>query len=755
MTAPLSGLLTRPRHRRRGRLAQGYARLVVRLRWAVLAGWALLAVAAVLLPAPSGGGGGGLGGLVSADNPAIQAELRSYEAFGFPLLSRVTVVQRDPDGLSLEAQAGAVLRAVQVDQGQGDVPLVLGALPLPNALGLFPGAAEQGTTVLTSLFLPPGAGFDDQRQAAQEYADRYLGDPDDALVGITGSIPARAEQAETIEGALPVVETATVVAIALLVALAFRSPVAAVVALVVAGTATVVTLRLVNTVAVALGLTVPDEVSPLLVALLLGVVTDYTVFFLAGLRRELAAGGEVRDAVERAIAGTVPILLVAGLTVSAGTGALTVARSPLFHGLGPGLALTVLLALLVTVTLVPAVLAVLGSGALWPAPVTALHVRHGRTPERLVRRLTRRRTAGVVVGLTTAALLLAALPLRHLDLGVSFIAALPSDSPVAVAAENARAGFAPGIVAPTEVLLEGPGLGERPAELRALADALRGQPQVQAVLGPGTLPLADRLHVFVAPSGDTARLLLVLAARPLSAPAIDGVTALREDLPGLLDAAGLPQVTASLAGDTALSELIVRATQRDLRRLTIAALLVNLVMLVLFLRAFWTSLLLLASSVLALGAALGLTVLVFQDLLGGTGLTFYVPFAAAVLLVSLGSDYNIFAVGRVWEEARTRSLREALLVAVPDSSRAITAAALTLAASFGLLALVPLRPFRELACAMVLGVLLDAVVVRSLLLPSLLTLLGRHASARVHRQQAERSRAEPLPAPASPAASPA
>ena len=89
---------------------------------------------------------------------------------------------------------------------------------------------------------------------------------------------------------------------------------------------------------------------------------------------------------------------------------------------------------------------------------------------------------------------------------------------------------------------------------------------------------------------------------------------------------------------------------------------------------------------------------------------FYVPFAAAVLLVSLGSDYNIFSVGYIWEEARRRPLPEALAVAVPRSTRAINAAGITLAVSFGLIALIPIAPFQELAFAVAVGVLMLGVV---------------------------------------------
>jgi RND superfamily putative drug exporter len=96
-----------------------------------------------------------------------------------------------------------------------------------------------------------------------------------------------------------------------------------------------------------------------------------------------------------------------------------------------------------------------------------------------------------------------------------------------------------------------------------------------------------------------------------------------------------------------------------------------------------------------------------------------------VLLVSLGSDYNVFVVGRIWEEARSLPVRDAVAVAAPRASRAITTAGIALAASFGLLAVIPLEQFRQLAIIMAVGVLLDTFVVRSLLVPSLVALSGR------------------------------
>ena len=101
------------------------------------------------------------------------------------------------------------------------------------------------------------------------------------------------------------------------------------------------------------------------------------------------------------------------------------------------------------------------------------------------------------------------------------------------------------------------------------------------------------------------------------------------------------------------------------------------------------------------------------------------PCAAAVLLVSLGSDYNILSVGDIWREARNRPLDEAVAISVPRSTRAITAAGLALAVSFGFIALIPVATFRQMAFALTVGVLIDAFVVRSLLMPALVSLFGR------------------------------
>ncbi len=725
----------RRRRRPAGHIANIYARTVVRLRWWVIGFWALATlICAVVLPGlGETKGGDGLEGLLSTKTPAVATELRSLDAFGFPLIGRTVLVQRDPAGLSIYAQARTVNNAVAVDKGLYQVGPLLGALPVSNTLGLFPGASETNTTALTYLFFDPRISAGHQTRVARSYAHRYFG-AQDHVVGITGSVPARAAQARIISEHLRFVELSTVFAIMLLVGLSFSSVVAPLVAVGVTGVAYVMTLRLSGLLAGVIGISTPSELEPVVVAMLLGVVTDYVVFFFSALRNQLAITSSKEAAATAATARFGPIVTVAGFAVAAGTAALSAAHSSFFRGLGPALAFTVLVALVVAVTLVPAVMAVLGRFILWPTRDLSTQAdgsptRRGR-PRASVRfspatYFARSRwRAGLVVAGCVGGLVLAALPLLHLQLGVSFVSGLPAKTEVRRAATAAQAGFAPGILSPTVVLVEGEGITDHRSDLATLGGLLKQQPGVAGVMGPGDQPLRRAAGVLLAQDGDAARYLVILDAPPLGATAIDTVNGIQARLPELMSRSGLAAARGGVAGDTATASFIVDQTRNDLARIAVAALLANLFLLLIFLRAAVAAVYLLVCSLLSVSASLGLTTLVFNHFAPGQGLTFYVPFAAAALLLAFGSDYNIFSVGHIWGAARRRPLTAAVVEVMPGTTRALLSAGLALAASFGLLALVPLVPFWQLAFAISVGILLDILVVRLFLMPALVILVG-------------------------------
>ena len=423
------------------------------------------------------------------------------------------------------------------------------------------------------------------------------------------------------------------------------------------------------------------------------------------------------------------------------------ARTKLLSAFGPGLALTVLTAMAVSMTLGPALMAIFGGLLFRPVPRwlrrQGVTRREGggrerarpRTRWNLRTRAARfaaaRPVALLIAAAGTAGLLAAAWGAHSIHLGSPLIRELPASSTAARAGTAAADGFAPGILSPTEILVIGPGVARQTAALARLQRELAAQPGVAEIAGPATLPQSaaqvnsTQLNPMLAASGGAARFVVVEKTDPLDATAISRVQQLQASLPALARAAGLPGARFELAGQTALTGDSIGSVLADLGRIAVAIMAVTLVLLALFLRSLLAPVYLLAASVLAVFATLGLTVLIGQSILGYGSLVYFVPFAAGVLLISLGSDYNVFVVGRIWEEARRRPVADAVAVATPQASRAITTAGVALAASFAMLAVIPLEQFRQIAIAMALGVVLDAIAVRSLLVPALVALFGR------------------------------
>jgi putative drug exporter of the RND superfamily len=750
---------------RQGLLARGYAAVVVALRHVIPLAWIAAAVAAtVALPSLGDAPAAPLDDLAAKGGSAASAQELATRTFGFPLATDTAVVQRDPRGLSQAAQRRQLEAALAV-RNRRDPALepLRAAIPLSNANVRAP-SGERGTTAITYLFFAPDTSLDDESAVAHHYAEQSLG-PRASVVGATGAAPAREAQFHEIEDALPLIEAASVVLIALILAIAFRSIGAPLVALAAAAIAYAIAIRVLPWLGERADVTVPKEIEPVVVVLLLGLVTDYSIFFLSETRRRLRAGDERLPAARAAVARVGPIVMTAGLIVAAGTAALVVGHLQFFRAFGPGLAATTLITLAVSVTLVPALVALFGprlfGGRLreeappppddegggergWASerlplrltrPVTAvrrteeLARRHQTSRWRLVlSRIASSRPVAIPIALiAVAALAFAAWNARSMELGLSLVRALPPGHEVRQADDAASRGFAPGIVSPTEVDVLAPGIAGREAQLARLQALVERQPGVAAAVGPREQPPPPTPQVMVSRDGGAARLAVVFDSDPLGAPAIDHLRDLRDRMPDLLRGAGLSGARVVYGGQTALADDTITRVLDDLARVAVVAVLVNLLLLALFMRALVAPLYLVASSILGLLATLGLTTLFFQGFLGQDDITYYVPFAASVLLLALGSDYNVFVAGRIWEEARRMRLREAIAVAAPQAARAVTVAGLALAASFALLAIVPLRSFREFAFVMAVGVLIDTFVVRTLLVPALTSLLGERA----------------------------
>jgi putative drug exporter of the RND superfamily len=714
-----------------GRTPRLWAWLVVWLRLPVLGLWiAAATLAFVNLPA-----------FGSSDGPAIQlipphaAALRTsatlLRIFKVPAGSEFAVVVRDPNGLSAQAHAAIAEQALAVDRrsSRGDSGPSF-AVPIADTSRLLPGSRESGTTAITFLYYPPDMPVSAQMASAHRYVVR-LGHATGRPARLTGAIPGQFAQGLLIDHNLNLIELITLALIVLVVAVTYRSLTAPLVPLAAIGVAFPITLVGLHQLSARFGIYVPQELDPIVIALMLGIITDYSIFFLSGVRQRRVGGEDRRTSVRSTTAEITPIVLTSGVILSCGLLGLLVSGLEFFKHLGPALALTVAVALVVSLTLLPALLAVVGRYAYWPRAVTAdpgpAVAPSGEVrPYRLAYLMASRPAAALTAVTCIAVLAVGAAQLRHLRLGFGQISDLPQSSAPKRAAHAAAEGFAPGILAPATILVQSTGIsaGLIHGRLAQLESAVGLQPGVAGVLGPREQPTPPHFGVFLAPGGNAARIVVVFRHDPLGAAGIEDLQRLRHSMPKLAGAAGLGSARISFAGDTALADETVTAIHRDIVRVSAVVLAVNLLLLVLFLRGIVAPVFLLLSSVAAVAAALGITTWVFQTYLGYHELAYYVPFVVSVLLVSLGSDYNVFVVGRIWQEARVRPLRDAVAVAAPSAARTIRAAGITLAASFAVIAVIPVRSFREVAFAMVVGLLLETFLVRSLLVPALIAFFG-------------------------------
>jgi putative drug exporter of the RND superfamily len=725
-----------------------YGGLTAYLGLPVIAAWIIVTVAAAaFLPDFGAASGFGLVQLIPSNTAASRAQAVEQRLFGSSLgYSQALVVEHATASLSPATLARILEQARAVDGSrlttaspqQPDF-----ALPLVNVPGLLSATRTPATTAVTFLFFPSPAQSGDISAGAQRYADSAPRPPGTS-VGVTGPVPAQISEGALIENALLTLELVTVAVIAVLVGLIFRSPVAPLVPLAGAAIAYLITQHVLGWGAHVLRVQIPSQLAPIVVVLILGVVTDYSVFTLTGMRARLAAGERRTTALRNASSRVVPLVIAAALTVAAGTVALVGANLDFFHAVGPGMAVAVAISGLVSISFVPAVVGVLGRVAFWPSlpPRTAASPDRGLDAggtRRIIARLISGRPAALLIAaVSVAGLLLAASGLVHARLGTNVVSGLPASSEPRQAAEAATAGFGAGIVAPSTLILQAPGIAAQMASLARLERVITSSPGVAAVVGPDRLPLNIGAALFATSSKDAVRMFVVFRDDPYDAAAIAAFTAVERRAAVALPETGLHDATISWSGATPTAADAVAATDADIWRVAVLAALLMSLVLMLYFRAVLAPLLLIGSSALGLAASLGVFVDVFQGPLGYPDITFFVPVTAGVLLVSLGADYSVFVMGRIWEEARGRDMASAVQAALPRASRAVSIAAVTLSASFAVLALVPVQPFREFAFIMGAGVVIDAFLVRSFLLPALLVLAGPRAfwPRRTHRATA-------------------
>lgn len=238
--------------------------------------------------------------------------------------------------------------------------------------------------------------------------------------------------------------------------------------------------------------------------------------------------------------------------------------------------------------------------------------------------------------------------------------------------------------------------------------------------------LRKQLGFFISPDEKVTRLFVTLTREPYAAGSLDAVTLMRAQGRFALSKTPLEDADVLATGSAAFFDDIRTLSSHDFRTIIIAVLIGIFVVLALLLRSIVAPTYLIFTVLLSLLATLGLTTFVFQIAGGQPGVAWWLPPFLFVMLVALGADYNIFLMSRIREEARVHTTADATARGLALTGHVITSAGLILAGTFGALLFAPLRSLQQFGFAVTMGILLDTFVVRSLLVPSIAVLLGRH-----------------------------
>ncbi|TAN24970.1 MAG: MMPL family transporter [Actinomycetota bacterium] len=507
----------------------------------------------------------------------------------------------------------------------------------------------------------------------------------------------------------------------------------------------------------------------LLIVLVLGAGTDYGLFLVFRVREELKKGSAPKEAVTRALSKVGESITFSAATVIAALLSLATAHFGLYRGLGYPLAIGISLMLLAGLTLLPALLAILGKAVFWPSNVKVGTYKIG-TWGRLASTIVKRPLITLLVGMIFFGSL-AIISVGNHPSGFSSATTSPKGTDSYFGNQNLKAHFPSSTFNPTQVIYT----FDKPVwtnltQLNNIETALSQSPHFKTVSGPfntsGTQLTPDQLSKLHSQLGDPR---LLPAEQSPTAPgsansisailynsyrseyqyiSADGKTVIFETTLTAGDASStsalnaVPAIRAQVAeigkhygtsangvaGEAPASYDISAASNSDLLRIVPIVVIIIGILLAIVLRSSIAPLYLVVSVVLSYLAALGLDVLVFVHILGHKGLSFVLPFLLFLFLLALGEDYNILVMTRIREEAHHMNLKDAVTAALSATGSTVTSAGLVLAGTFLVLGISSggNAQVQEIGFGLALGILMDTFLVRTLLVPSIVVLLGKY-----------------------------
>jgi len=726
-------------------------RTVVRYRWPVVAFWVSVTVASVvLLPSLASVVRNDTASFLPANAPSVVAA-RLAAPFLAPSGATGVLVASDIAGPLTPAD----LSAIKVVEDH--------ALRSPLIVSVGGGAVSvdgQAYSAQVRFAAATGGGGSAGRDAVNAVRDTF-GVPRDPRLSLhlTGSLPILVDQQAAAVRTEAIAVVGTILLIIVLLALAFRAVLAPLVALAPAGLALALAGPLIAE-STHVGVDISSLLQLLLTALVLGAGTDYGLFLLFRYRENLATGMPTDEAIVAAGSRVGTSITFSALTVVCALLSLLLASFGLYRGVGPGLAIGIGIVLLVELTLLPALLSIVGPRLFWPSRVRSGSEGAGvwgRIASRVVRQPVSALVGGVLILGGLSAFLVGYAP-SGFDPGGA-IAGSDSSLGQVVLAEH----FGEIAVGATDVVFRLPSsVWTTPFLLDRAQDELWASGRFSSVTGPldaggrylppravarlyATLGPPQRLPLvytkglgglpaplyaayrvtaqYVTEDGRTVLFQTSLRAGSAgSTAAMQAVPSVRAAVSGVARSVGATQWGA--AGQAPGAADVSAISGQDVVRILPVVVLVLALLLGLLLRSVVAPLYLVASVVLSYTASLGLAVLIFVTIGGQLGINFTLPFFMFVFIMALGEDYNILVMSRIKEETAGLPLRASVPRALATTGTTVTTAGLILAGTFGVLALTTTGQVRQIGTGLALGILLDTFLVRTLLVPSTVVLLG-------------------------------
>jgi RND superfamily putative drug exporter len=686
-------------------------RTVVRHPWKVIALW-LIAAVAVIATSP------GLPTTASESSflPKGYESIRAMDLQdkAFPQAGNVTsdaaiIVFSRADGGKLTAADSA--KAAEITRS-------LNARRIPGILSITAGPASPNRLVQSASVAMPKAVVNASDDRAGNAVKALRADIKPLVAGtslaegVTGSVAQGLDSQQSGNRAEQIVLLATLGLILLLLLIIFRSPIIALLPLITIAVVAQVATGLIATVNNALHLNADNSISTILIVVLFGIGTDYILFLVFRYRERLRHGEDRKQAMVQSVTRVGEVISSAAGVVIVAFLALLLSTLSVFRSLGPALAIAVAVTAVAGLTLVPAVVSLLGTKVFWPSrawrkePRTAAF---GAIGNALGRR------PALFAG--ASALVLVALAIGAFGFKPTFDL---GNSGIPASAESQRAlatlekGLPAGATDPADVLLHSSSGPLSASQLAGYGTALKALPGIGSV----AVPAVSADHA-------TADYQVQMSYDPQSTKAVN---LMEESIEPGAHAAAPPGTYALVGGTTAVFADIQHAVSHDYLVVFPVAAVIILLILGLLLRSLVAPWYLMASVGLGFGATLGATVLVFQVLRGDSGLVFLLPVYMYLFVVALGTDYNILMIARLREEAREgKSARQAAAAALRHTGPAIGAAGLILAGTFASLTLAGDTVLAQVGFAVSSGIALAAFVMAMFFSPSITAMIGRRA----------------------------